>query len=68
MEELKEVARKHLGINSEKVERIIDFSAEDGIEDAILRAEMYTRFFIDKETAIKMGKEMRQVIKNLRET
>ncbi len=55
-----------MGINSEKVEKIIDFSAEDSFEDAVLRAERYTYFFIDKKTAMEMGREMRETIRNLR--
>jgi hypothetical protein len=34
------------------------------MEEAILRAEMYAYFFIDRESALKMGREMREHLKN----
>ncbi|RLI84249.1 hypothetical protein DRP07_01635 [Archaeoglobales archaeon] len=63
VEELKEVARKYLGFNSEKIEKILESSADEGIEEAINRAEIYSYFFIDKESASKMGKEMREIVR-----
>ncbi|MBO8181410.1 MAG: hypothetical protein H0Z28_01290 [Archaeoglobus sp.] len=45
------------------MERIIEASENEGIEEALSRAEMYAYFFINKDSALKMGREMRELLK-----